>query len=95
MTKPKIWPDHARSLDAEWPPREATTLTELVAEARADSRMILVQLRQGKDAKVLVTIYSDDAAERKSAASVGAAVRAIAAMKSWGYAGTFDIALKV
>ena len=35
MTKPKIWPDHARSLDAEWPPREPTTLTELVAEARA------------------------------------------------------------
>jgi len=24
-----------RSLDAEWPPRQATTLTELVAEARA------------------------------------------------------------
>jgi hypothetical protein len=24
-----------RSLDAEWPPRQAATLTELVAEARA------------------------------------------------------------
>ena len=27
--------DHMRTLDAEWPPREPTTLTELVAEARA------------------------------------------------------------
>jgi hypothetical protein len=35
MTKPKTWVDQMRSLDAEWPPRQATTLTELVAEARA------------------------------------------------------------
>ena len=35
MTKPKTWMDDMRSLDAEWPPRQPTTLTELVAEARA------------------------------------------------------------
>ena len=28
MTKPKTWPDLARSLEADWPP-----LTDLVAEA--------------------------------------------------------------
>jgi len=35
MTKPKTWVDHARSLDAEWPPHLTITLTDLVAEARA------------------------------------------------------------
>jgi hypothetical protein len=37
MTKPKTktWVDDTRSLDAEWPPRQPTTLTDLVAEARA------------------------------------------------------------
>jgi hypothetical protein len=35
VTKPKDWVDHMRSLDADWPPRQPTTLTELVAEARA------------------------------------------------------------
>ena len=35
MTKPKTWDYDTRSLDAEWPPREPATLTELVAEARA------------------------------------------------------------
>ena len=35
MTKPKAWVDQTHSLDADWPPRQPTTLTELVAEARA------------------------------------------------------------
>ena len=35
MTKPKTWADLARSLDADRPPRQPVTLTELVAEARA------------------------------------------------------------
>jgi len=39
MTKPKTmsktWVDDTPSLDAEWPPRQPTTLTDLVAEARA------------------------------------------------------------
>src|SRR5262249_14275904 len=35
MTKPKTWADLARSLDADWPPRQTMTLTDLVAEARA------------------------------------------------------------
>jgi hypothetical protein len=35
MTKPKAWADLARSLDADWPPRQPVTLAELVAEARA------------------------------------------------------------
>jgi hypothetical protein len=35
MTKPKTWADLERSLDADWPPRQPITLTDLVAEARA------------------------------------------------------------
>jgi hypothetical protein len=40
MTKPKTtklktWVDQTHALDTDWPPREPTTLTELVAEARA------------------------------------------------------------
>ena len=35
MSKPKTWMDHARSLEADWPPRQTITLTDLVAEARA------------------------------------------------------------
>jgi hypothetical protein len=35
MTKPKTLADLKRSLDADWPPRQPITLTDLVAEARA------------------------------------------------------------
>ena len=35
MTKPKTWSDLEPSLDADWPPHQPVTLTELVAEARA------------------------------------------------------------
>jgi hypothetical protein len=35
MTKPKTRADLARSLDADWPPRQPVTLMEMVAEARA------------------------------------------------------------
>ena len=35
MSKPKTWMDHARSLDADWPPRQTMTLTDLITEARA------------------------------------------------------------
>ena len=35
MTKPKIWVDLKHSLDADWPPHQPITLTDLVAEARA------------------------------------------------------------
>jgi hypothetical protein len=35
MTKLKTWEDLARSLDADWPPRQSMSLMELVAEARA------------------------------------------------------------
>jgi hypothetical protein len=35
MTKPKTWADLARSLDADWPPRQPMTIAELIAEARA------------------------------------------------------------
>ena len=35
MTKYKTWVDETPSLDVDWPPRQATTLAELVAEARA------------------------------------------------------------
>ena len=35
MTKRKTTPELARSLDADWPPREPMTLADLIAEARA------------------------------------------------------------
>jgi len=35
MTKLKTWVDLARSLDADWAPRQTTTITDLIAEARA------------------------------------------------------------
>jgi hypothetical protein len=35
MSKPKTWVDRALSLDADWPPRQTRTITDLVAEARA------------------------------------------------------------
>ena len=35
MTKSKTWADLEGPLDADWPPRQPITLTELVAEARA------------------------------------------------------------
>jgi hypothetical protein len=35
MTKPKSWPDHSRSLDADRLPDDEASLTDLVVEARA------------------------------------------------------------
>src|SRR5262249_26155637 len=70
----------------------ALALLTLVSQARADSRSVLVQVKQGQDRKVLVTIHSDDAAERKSAAAVDEAVKAIADMKSWGHVGVYVVA---
>ena len=35
MTKPKTWVNLEPSLDADWPPRQPITITDLVAEARA------------------------------------------------------------
>jgi hypothetical protein len=35
MTKPKTRADLSRSLDADWPPSQTMTITDLVAEARA------------------------------------------------------------
>jgi hypothetical protein len=35
MTKPKTWVNLEPSLDADWPPRQPTTIRDLVAEARA------------------------------------------------------------
>jgi hypothetical protein len=70
----------------------ALALLFLVSPARADSRKVLVQVKQGEDMKTLVTIHSDDAAERKSAVSVDEAVKALASMKSWGYAGVYVVA---
>jgi hypothetical protein len=35
MTTPKAWMDLAHSLDADWPPHQPITLTDLVAGARA------------------------------------------------------------
>lgn len=35
MTKYRMWADPTRSLDADWPPSQAITVPELIAEARA------------------------------------------------------------
>ena len=35
LTKPKTRADLAHSLEADWPPHQPITLTELIAEARA------------------------------------------------------------
>ena len=34
MTKTKTWSDLACSLDADWPPLDTITMTDLIAEAR-------------------------------------------------------------
>jgi hypothetical protein len=54
------------------------------AAARAEYRTVLIQLKKDKGGKTVVAIHSDDNKERKKAATVDEAARAIAGMKGWG-----------
>jgi hypothetical protein len=56
----------------------------VVSQAHAESRTVLVQVKQDKDKKASVTIYSDEKKEQRSAVSVDEAVRVIGDMKGWG-----------
>ena len=69
----------------------AVALLFPVSQARADSRTVLVQVKQSPDSKDLVTIHSDDASERKSAVSVDEAVKALTDMKSFGHVGVYVV----
>jgi hypothetical protein len=42
MTKPKTWADLERSLDADWPSHQPTSLMDLIAGARASSGILLI-----------------------------------------------------
>lgn len=54
-----------------------------VSLARAEYRMVLIQVQQDKDKKVAVTIHSDEKTDRKSAASVDEAAKVIGEMRGW------------
>ncbi len=57
-----------------------------VAQLHAESRTVLVVVKQEKDKKASVTIYSDEKKEQKSAVAVDEAAKVIGEMKGWGSA---------
>lgn len=63
----------------------------LLSQARAESRSVLIQIKQGEDRKPVVTIHSDDATDRRVGASVDEAVKAIGGMKGWGSTVTVSV----
>jgi hypothetical protein len=62
----------------------AIALLVLVSQTHAESRTVLVQVKQDKDKKASVTIRSDEPKEQKSAVSADDAAKVIGAMKGWG-----------
>lgn len=52
----------------------------------AESRPVLVVVTHDKDAKAQLTIHSDDKPDRREAATVAEACKAVAGMKGWGSA---------
>src|SRR6266498_1253365 len=54
MAKPKTSADLARSLDADWPPRQTITITDLVAEARCGVGALCVGERNAARKKAAV-----------------------------------------
>jgi hypothetical protein len=56
----------------------------VVSQARAEYRTVLVQVKQDKDKKASVTIYSDEKKEQKSAVSMDEALKVLSAMQGWG-----------
>jgi hypothetical protein len=59
-------------------------LLVVVTQTPAESRTVLVQVKQDKDKKTSVAIHSDEKAEQKSAVSVDDAVKVVGEMKGWG-----------
>jgi hypothetical protein len=62
----------------------ALALLLVVSQAHAEYRTVLVQVKQDKDKKASVTIYSDEKKDQKSAVSADEAVKVIGDMKGWG-----------
>jgi hypothetical protein len=56
----------------------------LAAPAVAENRSVLVVVTHDKDGTAAVAVHSDDAADRRAAAPVGEACKAVAGMKGWG-----------
>jgi hypothetical protein len=56
----------------------------VVAQAHAEYRTVLVQIKQDKDKNISVTIYSDEKKEQKTDVSVDDAAKVIGAMEGWG-----------
>ena len=54
-----------------------------VAQAKAEDRTVLIQIKQPKDQRVSVAIHSDDKKEQEAAASTDDAVKVIGQMQSW------------
>jgi hypothetical protein len=62
------------------------TLLLSAGQANAEYRTVLIQVKQDKDRKTVVTISSDEAKERKSGISPDEAAKVIAGMRGWGSA---------
>lgn len=56
----------------------------VVKQAHAETRGVLILVKQHGDGKASVTIYSEEKQDRRSAVSVAAAVKALAGMRGWG-----------
>lgn len=56
----------------------------LSAPALAESRSVLIVVSHGKDGKSTVTVHSDDKGDRREAAMVGEACKAVSEMRGWG-----------
>ncbi|MBM3995283.1 MAG: hypothetical protein FJ303_14190 [Planctomycetes bacterium] len=60
------------------------TLFLIAAQAHAEYRTVLIQIKHGKDRRLSVSIYSDEKKEQRSAISVDEAVKLLKAMQGWG-----------
>lgn len=53
-------------------------------QVRAESRSVLLVVTHDKDGKATVAVHSDDKQDRREAATVEEACKAVAGMKGWG-----------
>lgn len=61
-----------------------TVVLALSAPARAESRSVLLVVTHDKAGKATVAVHSDDTADRRAAATIEEACKAVAGMKGWG-----------
>jgi uncharacterized protein (TIGR03067 family) len=61
-----------------------TVVLAISAPALAESRSVLLVVTHDKDGKAAVTVHSDDTQDRREAAAVEEACKAVAGMKGWG-----------